>query len=122
MSRHYVLPDLKLDTKSVKYLCRDFALGFCPRPTKCAPAKHTIHQILEDCNKSVNIVSSDNPTFLMANPRERPRKDSPFENDGPGELSVLGVRHDNDHVDIKDIQILPTTDEVRLFSILLRIF
>lgn len=30
----------------------------------------------------------------------------------PGLLSGRGARHDNDHVDIKDIQILPTADEI----------
>lgn len=33
--------------------------------------------------------------------------------DLPGELSELGPRHDNDHADIFDIKILPTTDEIR---------
>ena len=33
--------------------------------------------------------------------------------DLPGALSELGPRHDNDHADIFDIQILPTTDEIR---------
>ena len=33
--------------------------------------------------------------------------------DGPGNLSITGIpRHDNDHVDIADISIAPTSDEV----------
>jgi hypothetical protein len=43
----------------------------------------------------------------------RPRPvHSSFENDGPGYLSTNGPRHDNDHVNIRDIQILPTADEI----------
>ncbi|KAL9107511.1 MAG: hypothetical protein Q9227_007613 [Pyrenula ochraceoflavens] len=34
-----------------------------------------------------------------------------FDDDGPGELSPFGPRHDNDHTSIKDIRILPTADE-----------
>lgn len=34
-----------------------------------------------------------------------------FDTDGPGENSLLGPRHDNDHVYIHNINILPTTDE-----------
>ncbi|KAI4117370.1 MAG: hypothetical protein LQ345_002382 [Seirophora villosa] len=33
--------------------------------------------------------------------------------DFPGALSELGPRHDNDHADISDIKILPTTDEIQ---------
>ncbi|KAI4239984.1 MAG: hypothetical protein L6R40_005416 [Gallowayella cf. fulva] len=33
--------------------------------------------------------------------------------DLPGALSELGPRHDNDHTDIFDIKILPTTDEIQ---------
>lgn len=33
--------------------------------------------------------------------------------DFPGALSELGPRHDNDHADIFDIKILPTTDEIQ---------
>ncbi|KAL7272005.1 hypothetical protein RUND412_005210 [Rhizina undulata] len=33
--------------------------------------------------------------------------------DLPGHLSVTGVRHDNDHVDISRIKILPTSSEIR---------
>ena len=35
-----------------------------------------------------------------------------FDQQGPGTLSSGGPRHDNDHVDIRHIQILPTTDEI----------
>ena len=35
-----------------------------------------------------------------------------FDNDGPGYFSRNGPRHDNDHINIRDIEILPTTDEI----------
>lgn len=43
---------------------------------------------------------------------EQPRlQHARFEDDGPGLLSDLGPRHDNDHVHIHDIKILPSADE-----------
>jgi hypothetical protein len=39
-----------------------------------------------------------------------------FDNDGPDYLCINGPRHDNNHVDIQDIQILPTTDEILAVS------
>ncbi|KAH0543461.1 hypothetical protein FGG08_002226 [Glutinoglossum americanum] len=35
-----------------------------------------------------------------------------FDDKGPGQLSGHGYRHDNDHVNIRHIQILPTMDEI----------
>ncbi|ERF69408.1 hypothetical protein EPUS_05953 [Endocarpon pusillum Z07020] len=35
-----------------------------------------------------------------------------FDDEGPGYLSVHGPRHDNDHLNFQDVQILPTTDEI----------
>lgn len=35
-----------------------------------------------------------------------------FDSDGPGHLSSAGARHQNDHVDIRNINIIPTTDEI----------
>ena len=32
--------------------------------------------------------------------------------DGPGDLSIIGPRHDNDHCQINDIKILPTSQEI----------
>lgn len=45
---------------------------------------------------------------LQPLPRPRLR----FTEDGPGELSLDGPRHDNDHADFRRIQILPTVDEI----------
>jgi hypothetical protein len=53
--------------------------------------------------------SSRDPNVLLAQPRPLTTE---FDDDLPGCLSQYGPRHDNDHVFIKDIQILPTTDEI----------
>jgi hypothetical protein len=53
--------------------------------------------------------SSRLPNNLLTQPR--PLTTS-FDDDGPGSKSTYGPRHNNDHVLIKDIQILPTTDEI----------
>ena len=57
---------------------------------------------------SARIVSSQ-PNFLSL--EQRPLHPT-FDIDGPGYLSVDGPRHDNDHINIRDIQILPTADEI----------
>ncbi len=46
--------------------------------------------------------------FLSPNPRPP----LAFTDDGPGILSVLGPRHDNDHDNFRKIKILPTPDEI----------
>ncbi|KAK2761189.1 hypothetical protein FQN54_001710 [Arachnomyces sp. PD_36] len=52
------------------------------------------------------------PNHLSLVPREVAKGNKRFDDDGPGGLSAAGKRHDNDHVKIRDIQILPTTDEI----------
>lgn len=37
--------------------------------------------------------------------------------DGPGQLSTQGQRHDNDHEDICQIQIMPTAEEIRSYRV-----
>lgn len=54
-------------------------------------------------------VTALRPNFLSL--EHRPTHHS-FESDGPGNSSRLGPRHDNDHVNFQNIQILPTTDEI----------
>jgi hypothetical protein len=49
---------------------------------------------------SVNILSRE------------PRPPLSFTDDGPGKLSSLRQRHDNDHDDFRKIKILPTSDEI----------
>ncbi|EXJ87672.1 hypothetical protein A1O1_04596 [Capronia coronata CBS 617.96] len=46
----------------------------------------------------------------------RPRPLLPFTDDGPGTLCSHGPRHDNDKIDYKEIEILPTADEILAVS------
>ncbi|KAK5098597.1 hypothetical protein LTR70_002484 [Exophiala xenobiotica] len=54
------------------------------------------------------IIVPSHPNVLREEPRP---KVCSFDDDGPGEKSAFGPRHDNDHVYIPDISILPTIDE-----------
>ncbi|KAI9783521.1 MAG: hypothetical protein M1839_003691 [Geoglossum umbratile] len=49
------------------------------------------------------------PNRLSLHPR---LSEQVFDDEGPGHLSSRGYRHDNDHIDIRHIQILPTMDEI----------
>ncbi|KAJ9350269.1 hypothetical protein DTO280E4_8712 [Paecilomyces variotii] len=55
---------------------------------------------------------ASSPNYLSFAPRPVPKNGQCFDSDGPGTLSSAGARHDNDFASIKDIRILPTTDEV----------
>ena len=90
--------------ESVK-LCPDYVSGFCRKGDLCSKS----HEICR-----VDEINADPLRQRVANRlslRPRPQCES-FEDDGPGTLAELGPRHDNDHVDIENIQILPTTDEI----------
>lgn len=83
-----------------------------------------IEQIRDDIDRLVTIVQreSDHATFLKR-PSSRPtitvaqRRDAEIMRlgqiyDPPGELRPEGPRHDNDPIDISDIRIAPTQDEL----------
>ena len=98
-----------LPIKDLSLLCQDAVAGFCRRGYAC-PRDHEICNV-EDGKVSKPPVRC--PLNLMSlYPRVLPPHQTPFDDDGPGELSGLGPRHDNDHVDIQNIEILPTTDEI----------
>ncbi|KAI9870942.1 MAG: hypothetical protein M1830_003607 [Pleopsidium flavum] len=93
-------------------LCGEFLKGFCRNGDACAQS-HAIYRVYDEgqnSGASARTVSFPNVLYLF--PRLSPKDDSIFDHDGPGHLSLSGPRHDNDHVDIKNIRILPTTDEV----------
>ncbi|KAK2783225.1 hypothetical protein FQN53_009311 [Emmonsiellopsis sp. PD_33] len=52
------------------------------------------------------------PNYLCLTPRIVSMGGTQFESDGPGHLAEAGARHDNDFVNIENIRILPTTDEI----------
>ena len=91
------------------FLCTDYINGFCRRGDKCYKS-HEICVVPTDIPQSLTIKCQAN--CLSLEPRHFPLSKRPFDGDGPGFLSKNGPRHDNDHVDIKDIRILPTTDEI----------
>lgn len=90
-------------------LCMDFVNGFCRRGEKCFKS-HEICVIPSEMTLAPHLNTEDN--FLSLDPRAIPPNKRLFDDDGPGALSKYGPRHDNDQVDIKDISILPTTDEI----------
>ncbi len=98
------LPHVPLES-----LCIDFVNGFCRRGEKCLKS-HEICVIPNEMTPAPHLNTETN--FLSLNPRTIPSNKRPFDDDGPGALSRYGPRHDNDHVEIKDISILPTTDEI----------
>ena len=92
----------ELDSAS---LCRQHIEGSCVKE-HCRPNEHKLCRI---SNKSQSIT----PVIKARNnlPLESDKTKKSFENDGPGNLSKKGYRHDNDHEDIVNIKLLPTTDE-----------
>ena len=87
-------------------LCQDHVDGFCRRGDSCSKN----HQLcIVDHERASPPVLQSEPNELSFQPRLVAR---PFEDDGPGDISGLGPRHDNDHVEIHHVSILPTTDEI----------
>lgn len=91
------------------FLCLDYINGFCRRGDKCTKG-HEICAVPPSEPQPALLICQSN--YLSLEPRYFPPNKQPFDDDGPGYLSKYGQRHDNDHVDIKDIRILPTTDEI----------
>ncbi|KAI9790938.1 MAG: hypothetical protein M1833_001737 [Piccolia ochrophora] len=106
-----VLPTVEEST-----LCKDYLMGHCFRKDQCT-SDHTMCRLVGNLSaqQEANTIlyrSKHAPNFLSLAPRVR-TSGSIFDSDGPGHLSHTRTsRHDNDHVDIRNIQILPTTDEV----------
>ena len=107
------LPASSLRELPISALCANYLGGFCRRGDKC----HMVHDICavvgaeyQDVQKSDSLNAPTN--FLSQSPRLVQTNKCVFDNDGPGTLSSKGARHNNDHLDIVDIQILPTTDEI----------
>ena len=116
-----------LQKRPLSALCTDYVAGFCRRGDKCSKS-HDICAIAEvDSHPKAPVLDSQ-PNTLSLDPR-LPRSDGRcFDDDGPGNLSSAGARHQNDHgmdsfkrkrfvilteiVNIHDISILPTTDEI----------
>ena len=92
-------------------ICSDFVDGFCPNKDACSKShKVVLVQELSSTKRTDRLSSV--PNILSLEPRVAPQDGVMFDEDGPGSLSSAGARHDNDFESIKDIKILPTTDEV----------
>ena len=91
------------------WLCLDFVEGFCRRGDHCLRS-HEICELPVGLHPTSPVRSR--PNCLSLEPRGSQHDTERFDDDGPGELSSQGARHDNDHIDIRDIKILPTTDEI----------
>lgn len=104
------LQQAALPTKPLESVCKDFVDGFCKQGDRCTRS-HDIC-IIDDGTQSAVCHGLVAFNYLSSSPRSIPADKRVFEEDGPGNLSCQGARHDNDHVDIRRIQILPTTDEI----------
>lgn len=102
------LPPSSLPIIAPYFLCDDYINGFCRRGEQCNKS-HEICTISSDSPELPRVQSP--PNYLCLDPRTSSRNEQ-FEHDGPGVLSNHGPRHDNDYVEIQDIKILPTTDEI----------
>lgn len=113
MAKAYVDLAPALESKSLNDVCNNFADGFCQLAEGC-PWRHTHVVTLIDETTPAKPALSTTPNILSLEPRKSPiNSEVFFDNDGPGILSANQTpRHDNDHVSIQDIQILPTADEV----------
>ena len=101
-----------LPCKPSSALCSDYVSGFCRQGDQC-PRLHLLCEVESTPPRSAQHASPDQRSnVLNAEPRRTLHDNVGLESDGPGHLSAYGPRHDNDHVDIQDIQILPTTDEI----------
>ena len=90
-------------------ICNDYVKGFCRYGEECKWS----HEICATSNPEPASPRLQHPeNVLTLEPRRSSRTTRPFDDDGPGALSAYGPRHDNDHVEIKHIRILPTTNEI----------
>ncbi|MCJ1396934.1 hypothetical protein MMC11_000126 [Xylographa trunciseda] len=103
-----------LESKSLSDLCESYVHGFCQFHDGCPMNRtHCIH-LIDETPPPLPTAPTKLRNVLSMEPRKAPHNtDACFDDDGPGILSsVQDARHDNDHVLIQAIRILPTTDEI----------
>lgn len=100
-----------LKRKSAFQLCHKFLAGSCRSHDSC-DASHEICELIGVDYESQKPQLKCSPNYLSKNPRVATFNRRIFDDDGPGQLSKAGPRHQNDHVNIEDISILPTVDEI----------
>ena len=101
------LPEPALEERALSQVCDWYVDGVC-NDGNCMQS----HEICRIQGLTPSIHLGAMPNSLSMAPRGRASGNIVFDSDGPGSLSLAGPRHDNDHVLIRDIHILPTTDEV----------
>lgn len=99
-----------LKKKSAFQLCHNFLAGSCRIHDSC-DVSHEICEIIGVDFEPPKPQLDCSPNYLSKNLRVAPFNRRTFD-DGPGQLSNAGPRHQNDHVNIQDIAILPTVDEI----------
>ncbi|KAI9844006.1 MAG: hypothetical protein M1837_005941 [Sclerophora amabilis] len=106
------LPDSTLPQRALSELCRSFLDGSCPHGERCGKS-HEVCRVLDGVpDRALPKPTGSSPNSLSPFPRLPSQNESPFDDEGPGELCGHGPRHDNDHISIRDIRVLPTTDEI----------
>ncbi|KZF19706.1 P-loop containing nucleoside triphosphate hydrolase protein [Xylona heveae TC161] len=107
------LPPPVLQERQRASLCSQYLQGYCSNGNSCTDSHDLCRVVETDLSLSLSLarVSVDSAPNFISN-RPRTQLDPPFDSDGPGFLSLSGARHNNDHINIQDIRILPTTDEI----------
>lgn len=120
------LPPSTLQKRPLSAVCADFLAGFCRRGDLCRKS-HEICAIVGPNERPEAAPLESSPNYLSPKPRLPLPNGCIFDDDGPGSLSSAGARHQNDHgmslrhnrgaaltrtVHIRDITILPMTDEI----------
>ena len=100
-----------LKKKSAFQLCHKFLAGSCRNRDAC-DASHEICEVVGVNFEPPKPQLDCAPNYLSKDPRIAPFNGRIFNNDGPGPLSSAGARHQNDYINIQDITILPTVDEI----------
>lgn len=85
-----------LQKRPLSALCIDYVGGFCRHGDNCKRS-HDICAVVEVDSRPEAPVLDSQPNLLSLDPR-LPRSDGrSFDDDGPGNLSSAGARHQNDH-------------------------
>lgn len=85
-----------LQKRPLSVLCIDYVGGFCRHGDNCKKS-HDICAVVEVDSRPEAPVLDSQPNLLSLDPR-LPRSDGrSFDDDGPGNLSSAGARHQNDH-------------------------
>lgn len=100
-----------LPLQKLSNLCADYINGFCRPGDKCKKS-HEVCRITDENAQTPKPELWSTPNYLSLTPNLLRLGNRGVDNDGPGYLSSAGARHQNDHVDIRNINILPTADEI----------